>query len=65
MSEILRVLAPDHPDLFGQIGRAVDFAGALRHANDSAAEGDQEEAWRLPAQLVDPALGCAGSHRAA
>ncbi|MEV0297001.1 hypothetical protein [Nocardia sp. NPDC050710] len=54
----LRVLVPDHPDLAGQLGCAIDFADALRHANDPDPDpdGDDTEPWRLPAQLVDPAL---------
>ena len=51
MSEVMRVLVPDHPDLTGQLGRAVEFAAALRHANDID-DTDGEEPWRLPDELV-------------
>lgn len=54
MSDTLRILVPDHPDL--ALGRAIDFAAALLHANDS----DEEiEGWALPTELVDPALQAA------
>ncbi|RSD26410.1 hypothetical protein [Amycolatopsis eburnea] len=52
--ETVRILIPDHPDLYRRLGRAVDFAGALRHANDDVEDGD--EPWRLPDQLVAPEL---------
>ncbi|WP_280184504.1 MULTISPECIES: hypothetical protein [Nocardia] len=56
---VLRVLVPDHPDLAGQLGMAVDFADALRHANEPDPDDDNSEPWRLPAQLVAPALQAA------
>ncbi|MFI9507263.1 hypothetical protein [Nocardia sp. NPDC052566] len=58
MSEAMRVLVPDHPDLTGQLGRAIEFAAALRHANDID-DTDGEEPWRLPDQLVAPELQAA------
>ncbi|MCX4097784.1 hypothetical protein [Nocardia sp. alder85J] len=53
----VRVLVPDHPDLAGQFGRAIEFGAVLRHAND--AETADEEPWRLPDQLVAPELEAA------
>ncbi|MGW4241236.1 hypothetical protein [Nocardia sp. NPDC004722] len=58
-AEVLRVLVPDHPDLTGQLGRAVEFAAALRHANDVEDLIDGEEPWRLPEQFVAPQLQAA------
>jgi hypothetical protein len=49
--ETVRILIPDHPDL--ALGRAVEFGGSLRHANDT---DDDVEPWQLPDQLIAPEL---------
>jgi len=54
--EIVRILIPNHPGLAGQPGRALDFGGVMRRANDPDNYFPGEEPWRLPARLVDPAL---------
>src|SRR3954464_11141567 len=51
--ETVRILIPDHPDLYGQLGRAIDFACLLRRANDI---DDAGEPWQLPDQLIAPEL---------
>jgi hypothetical protein len=53
--EIVRVLIPDHPDLAGQLARALEFGAVLRHANEPDTEAGSEP-WRLPDQLVAPEL---------
>ncbi|GAA1983523.1 hypothetical protein [Amycolatopsis minnesotensis] len=45
----VRILIPDHPEL--RLAAAIEFAGALQHANDPLPV-DEGEPWRLPEQLV-------------
>src|SRR3954467_15461397 len=52
---VVRILIPDHPDLYRVPGRAVEFADVLCHANDPAAE-DGVVPWQLPEQLTAPEL---------
>lgn len=55
--DTVRILIPDHPDLYRRLGKAIEFAGALRHAGDDV--DDREEPWRLPEQLLAPELEAA------
>ncbi|ATY17283.1 hypothetical protein CU254_42635 (plasmid) [Amycolatopsis sp. AA4] len=57
-AETVRVLVPDHMDLHGVLGQAIEFAGSLRHANDPAQRGEGDP-WQLPGQLIAPELEAA------